>query len=198
MENSMKLIKPRPRQAAPITARRVAGFSLVELMLAVAIGYIILITALPAYSTMLHKNRIESASSQLYVSLNTARSEAVKRRTSVRVCPSTNSSSCNNAGDWSQGWIMYVDLDADDSPDSNEIIRVVDSIHGGVDMQCSDSMTDFVQFEPTGVATGNGGNTGEIRICHSNTTSKSKVIGISAIGRVSTTDRSQANCNVSS
>jgi prepilin-type N-terminal cleavage/methylation domain-containing protein len=114
---------------------RASGFTLVELLIAVAVGAIILVAALPSFSAVLHKNRISTATSQLYVSLNVARSEALKRRNAVRVCPSSNSSTCRNDGDWSDGWIIFDNTDGNGTPAAAEIIRLVDTVHGQVNMQ---------------------------------------------------------------
>jgi type IV fimbrial biogenesis protein FimT len=147
---------------------------------------------------VLHKNRISTATSQLYVSLNTARSEALKRRNAVMVCPSSNSSACRNDGDWSEGWIIFDNADDNGTPASAEIIRLVDTVHGQVDMQVENTMDAYVEFLPTGAAVGDSGNTGQFRICHSNSSSFSKAVNVSATGRVDTVDRTETNCAASS
>ena len=179
------------------TRNHESGFSAVELMIGVAVAAILLSTAVPTYSSVVHKNRISSAKTQLYVSLNAARSEALKRRSAVRVCPSADGTSCRNDGDWSDGWLIFEDVNANNAPDVAEIIRLVDGLDGEIDMQVSTALSAYIQFQPTGAATGNGGNTGEFRLCHSDSKAYSRVISVSASGRVESLSRTQADCNAS-
>jgi type IV fimbrial biogenesis protein FimT len=176
---------------------RIRGFTLVELMIAIAVGAIILVAALPSFSAVLHKNRISTATSQLYVSLNTARSEAIKRRESVSVCPSTDSSSCDTSDiDWSDGWLIFEDPDEDRLRQSGEsIIRLVESLHSGIDIAVENNVESGVKFNPTGDAFG---TFGEFRICHSNSNVSSKAIRVSATGRVESETRSRTDCNADS
>ncbi len=72
-----------------------SGFTLVEMVITVAVLGIVLAIAVPSMSAMLRSQRISTASSDVYASLIFARSEAIKRNASVRVCTS---------GDWAAGW----------------------------------------------------------------------------------------------
>jgi len=47
----------------------------------------------------------------LISALHVARSEAIKLNTSVGVCESSDGASCASTGDWSDGWIVFVDGD---------------------------------------------------------------------------------------
>ncbi|WP_265944223.1 GspH/FimT family pseudopilin [Dechloromonas sp. A34] len=85
----------------------VSGFTLIELMIAVALLGILLTLAMPSFSDMIRRMRIESAANSLSVALATARSEAVKRGRNISVCKSANSSACTTSGDWSTGWVIY-------------------------------------------------------------------------------------------
>ena len=177
--------------------KRESGFSVVELMIAVSVGAILLTQAGPSFSSVVHKNRISAATTQLYVSLNAARSEALKRRSAVRVCPSANSTSCRDDGDWSDGWLIFEDANANNAPDAAEIIQLFDGFEGDINMQVSTALFGYVQFQPTGVAVGNGGNTGEFRLCHADSNALSRVVNISASGRVNSVTRAQTDCDAS-
>lgn len=173
------------------------GFTVVEMMIGLAVGAIILITAVPSFVTLMQRNEIGSASDQLYASLATARSEAVKRRDSVRVCPSSNSSSCRNDGVWSDGWLVFSDDDGNGQPNSTaDIIKAVPStsLADGVDLGCDNAVDDGVTFAATGTA---WGNAGAFRICHANSNASSRQISISAGGRIEYSTRAQTDCNAS-
>lgn len=173
-----------------------SGYTLVELVITVALGALILVIAMPGFAAITHKNRINSAATQLYLTLNTARSEALKRRSAVRVCPSADSSSCRTDGDWSAGWLIFEDGNGNNVPDGSEIISLVNSksLHAGIEMQVTSSMASYLQFQPTGGAIGSGGNTGELKICHSNSTVYSKTVSVSATGRVDAVSQDPTNC----
>jgi len=177
--------------------KQALGLSAVELMIGLAVALIMTTMAVPSYSSAVHKNRISAVTTQLYTSLNTARSVALKRRSSVRVCPSDNGSSCRNDGEWSDGWLIFEDVNANNTPDTAEIIQLVDDLDGDINIQVAAEVSDFVQFQPTGAAIGSGGNSGQFRLCHSNSNADSRAINVSASGRVNSVKRTQADCNES-
>ncbi len=170
------------------------GLTVLELLIAVAAAAVLLSLAVPSYSSVVHKNRIAAATDLLYLSLNTARSEALKRRDPVRICPSADSTGCRNDGDWSDGWLIFNDANSNNSPDTAEIIQVVDAVEGEIMLQVSSAFSGFIQFQPTGAAFGNGGNTGEFRLCHADAESFSRRIAVSLSGRVAAHDRAQTDC----
>jgi type IV fimbrial biogenesis protein FimT len=88
---------PRTRQAR--------GFTLVELLVVVAIVAILAGLAAPSFKAMMASNRASAAASALQVSLSTARSEAVKRGADARVTVAAN----GTAGVWSNGWTVFAD-----------------------------------------------------------------------------------------
>lgn len=61
----------------------VAGFTLIELMLVVAIAAVLAIIAIPGFKSLTQSQQVKNASFDLYSSLNLARSEAIKRNSDV-------------------------------------------------------------------------------------------------------------------
>lgn len=74
------------------------GVTLVELMVAIAILGILLSLAAPSFSVVIENQRAKAAAADLYTSLVRARSEAIKRNTSMSLTP-------KGAG-WGSGWQM--------------------------------------------------------------------------------------------
>jgi type IV fimbrial biogenesis protein FimT len=120
------------------------GFTLVELVITLVVAAILLAVAVPSFTTLVKNNRMTTQINGLAVSLNLARSEAVKRGVSVTVCKRNSAGNdCNNAGNWQDGWIVFVDddmdadhaeagVDGDGSVDAGEqILRVVPALSGG-------------------------------------------------------------------
>lgn len=97
------------------TRRQHAGFSLVELVVALAVAAVLLGVGVPSFTAALKNARIGAQYSQAVRSLLLARSEAVKSGQFVVVCSRSapGSEQCGDADDWSNGWIVYVDADSE-------------------------------------------------------------------------------------
>lgn len=83
------------------------GFTLIELMATVLVAAVILTVGVPSLITFVRNNALAGAINQLSATLNYARSEAVKRDTTVCICPSSDGASCGT--NWAQGWIVYAE-----------------------------------------------------------------------------------------
>lgn len=78
------------------TRRGSAGFTIVELMVTVAVVAILATIAIPSYQAVMRSVRVRSASSELVYDLVRARSEAIKRNADVIVA--------RNPAGWDAGW----------------------------------------------------------------------------------------------
>jgi len=94
-----------PRAAG--SASRMAGFSVVELMVTVTVAAVLAAVAIPSMRTFLQNDRMWTEQNALVMSLNAARSEAIKQDVvgGVLVCASSDGLTCNTAN-WSSGWIV--------------------------------------------------------------------------------------------
>jgi type IV fimbrial biogenesis protein FimT len=79
---------------------RARGFTLTELMIALAVLGVLAAVGVPAMRDMIVGGRIRSAASDLYESMLIARSEAIKRNTEVRVVPASSG--------WAGGWTVQI------------------------------------------------------------------------------------------
>lgn len=89
----------RPRGSA-------GGFSLPELVVAVAIIGILAAAAVPAFQNMIIQSRLSSQTNDLISAIQAARGEAIRRNQQIRFCrtASTTSTDCAGAGNW-EFWI---------------------------------------------------------------------------------------------
>ncbi|MCV6610877.1 MAG: GspH/FimT family pseudopilin [Amphritea sp.] len=109
-----------------------AGFSLVELMIVVAILGILLLVVAPDFGRFLADGRVNAAKDKLISSISLARTEAIKRGEQVVICRANAAgTSCAGGGiaatseSWADGWLVFADADEDEALDVGELLRVV-------------------------------------------------------------------------
>lgn len=106
------------------------GFTLVELLVTIAVAAILLTVAVPNFQMFVLNSRMASQANDLITAFNMARSEAVKRAASVTVCASSNGTTCT--GTWAQGWIVR---DAAGTPiRAQEALGGASTLTGGADV----------------------------------------------------------------
>jgi len=121
------------------TVYRQTGFTLLELMIVVAIAGIVMAIGVPSFQSITTNNRIAANTNDLITALNLARSEAVKRSANVSVCKSADGATCTTSGDWDQGWIVYFI----DENDKMVVLRVFDSLGGNITLTSDDHVVTF-------------------------------------------------------
>ena len=94
-----------------------AGFTLLELLTAVAILGLLLAVAAPSFSGFSINQRVRSVSFDLTSDLILARSEALKRAANVRIEPKD--------GGWENGWLVRTVAGAEELNERNEVGRHV-------------------------------------------------------------------------
>ena len=129
------------------------GFTLVEVLITVAIASILLSIAAPSFSTLVKNNRISSSVSEFTGSLYLARSEAIKRGKNVTVCKSNNGSTCITTGNWEQGWITFEDPNDNAVVDNSEaasIIRIHKALPNMLTLTGNSNVRSHITYAPTG------------------------------------------------
>jgi len=150
------------RRTIPRRPGRAKGFSLVELLVTIAIAAILTGLGAPSFQKMMNANRIQTAASALQGDLMFARTEAVKRGTWVSVCPSANQTTCSGANTWHTGWIVFYDKAGNGVYDANidTILKVRAATPGGNTIVASPAPTqNAVIFNREGFTTNLGGST---------------------------------------
>lgn len=111
------------------TCGRQAGFSLIELMVTIAVAAILLGLALPSFTASIRSNRVSSAANTLLATINFARMEAMRSKETAQICPN-NKGACG--GNWSQGLLVWTDEDRSGGLNGDEVRRIVEPRSGVV------------------------------------------------------------------
>lgn len=142
------------------------GFTLVELMVAIAIMAIVIAFAVPSFEQIRNGNRLSSGANDLLTALQLARTEAIRRNRAVTFCPTNAAQAACLTGptviDEGFYW-MVIDRS------TNEVIRT-DLIKRPVEVLISPSLaarSDRVIFRADGLAYNNSGGllNGAIATC---------------------------------
>lgn len=91
--------------------RKQRGFTLIELMVVIAIVAVLATIAIPSWNRTIVSNRIRAAVNDWNISAQFARSEAARQNLPVTLCPSLNGVVCSNSG-YEVGWIVKTQLPA--------------------------------------------------------------------------------------
>lgn len=134
--------------------RNAVGFTLIELMITLAVIAVVTTIGLPALTQTLQRTRIATASHSLSATLASARSTAVMRREAVSVCPIDARQRCRMDGVWEDGWMMFRDSGRTGQPASaNDILRISDPLDETLILRTT-SGRHRARFQPDGRSTG--------------------------------------------
>ncbi|MDR2871034.1 MAG: GspH/FimT family pseudopilin [Xanthomonadaceae bacterium] len=168
--------------------RNMAGLTLPELMISLALLSLLAGLGLPSFNYLLRTQRASSAAYSLSTHFASARIAAITQRVPVTVCPSIGDLRCSNTSDWSRGWIVYRDPQRRDQPAMpQDILHEVNGpIHSSMRL-ISSTGRHRVRFQPSGLS---GGSNLRVRICAGEALLREVIVNNS--GRIRTAQQEQS------
>lgn len=162
--------------------KRIAGFTIIELMVTVTLLSVVLVLALPGFQSFIQNNRVATQANNFITALTLARSEALKRGTNVSVCASSDQATCTGA--WNQGWIVFTDnATGSNAPAINTVIQAFEALDGNPSLTEASNAT-FVRYQSSGLVSAARAFTLTISNC---TGDQQRTINVTATGQISVT-----------
>lgn len=155
------------------------GFTLLELLVTIAVSTILLTIGIPSFLRTVADNQRVSYSADVYNVLNYARSEAIAYNTKVIICKSANETACSASAQWSDGWIVFTNpAGAGTQPASDDDIL---QTHAGFKnfTLTSAALPNKVVYLPSGRAS----VPGDFLLCSNSTNVPGRSVSITSSGR---------------
>ena len=177
------------------------GFTVIELMIALAVAAVLLLLAIPSFRTLTMDKRITTQTNDFISTLVLARAEALKRVSRVTVCKSVNGTACAGSGGWEQGWIVFADADDDAIVDNGEaILQVRSTMDGDNTLLGSTNVANYISFVASGSPklTSGAFQSGTLVVCDERGAGEdARAINISVTGRSRVEFTAPATCSPS-
>lgn len=164
------------------------GFTLLEMMIALAVLAILATVGIPSFSAARASSRLTAVANEFVATVQLARSEAIKRNRVVKLCVSTDGETCAASVNWNNGWVVQT------VPDSvGEAARIIAAHQGagsGVTMKGQNSVQS-VLFSPTGL----GATPAVLTVCSTAfVVSQAREIRVTASGGARVTRTEASSC----
>ena len=113
------------------------GFTLIELMVTLAVAGVLAAIGAPVFVTLFNSNRIATVTNDYVSAVNFARSEAIKGGATTTLCMSIDGATCAVVStatptlNWASGWIVWSDRNGNNSLDTGEVLASHGAINAG-------------------------------------------------------------------
>lgn len=124
-----------------------SGFSLIELMVTIAIVSILLTLGVPSFSAVLRNITLTTQANNFVAAINLARSEAIRRNTAVTLSATASNITQHH---WESSWQIWVDSNGNGTLDNGELLRLFPDMGSGTLV----SNTSLLRFSGNGFLDG--------------------------------------------
>lgn len=168
-----------PRDLPP-ARHPMAGFTLIELMVTLTVIAVLGMVAVPSFNQAFLSNRLTGYANSFAASATYARSEAIKRNTTVTLCSSGDGAACASSGGWQQGWIVLA---------GTTVLQKQAALASGYHFTGDNSS---IVFQPTGV----GATDSTLVLCRATPSAgnQERQLRVTATGRVNITKTTLGTC----
>lgn len=157
-----------------------SGFTLIELMMVLAIAAVALTLGAPAFGRLAAQLQTRTAQGEITRALHHARHAAIMRGSRVVMCPSADGHQCQPGFAWHAGWIIALDGNHDGEPDAGApLLAVAHAVAANLRVITSAGREKII-FHADGSAPGSNAS---FTICHAPQALGTAVI-VSNVGRV--------------
>jgi type IV fimbrial biogenesis protein FimT len=153
------------------------GFSLIELLMGLAIAGIVLQLVSPAFAAVTESNRREQAAQSLFSAVRTARTEAIARHQRVVIHAIDD--------DWGQGWRIILDISGKGHEDSSNPLLVERQSGTRVPIFGNQNVRTAIRFSPLGEPLHGGFQAGTLHICAAREPVSQYQVVLASSGRIS-------------
>lgn len=172
------------------------GFTLLELLMVLAIAIILLTIGMPAWQSLVERMQIGNWQRQFHGALNYTRSHAIHSGTLTTICARGGNGGCAaDGGNWQRGWLIFEDggghgdcqPDADGKVCSDSGARILRMNEGPEDLHIvnNHNIARRVRYNAMGLSYG---YTGRFTFCAEQDGVADKGLVIANTGRVRSTD----------
>ena len=187
----------------PLRTERAHGFTLLELVVTMAIAAVLMMVAVPSFVNFQRNSQLTSLTNSLVASIYAARGEAMKTGLNAFVVPTANGS------DWKTGWIVFVDnnMDGSFSADDDTLLQTQPALEGYFTVSgtgSADETPAYIMFSGSGYSKIKSGGFGALTfsiarddVSTSATYEQTRRITIGSTGRLRTckpSSATDANC----
>lgn len=179
------------------------GFSLIELIVTIALVAVLMSLALPAMQTTTRKNQVNTEVNRLIGELLYARNQAVTRSRVVTLCRSTDAVGCGGgaSGRYDSGWMTYAapaPRVAYSNSGSFELLRVGEGASTKIEIRSSGAQAPtFISYLPSGRVDPVVAGPIVLTVCYSGVSTvqvPGKRITITVSGKPSVSEMTPSNC----
>lgn len=133
---------------------RIAGMTLIELMIVLAVMAVLLALAVPSFVDMTQRNRVASEINGFVGDLQFARAEAIKKGFPITICASDAAGAACSGTTWQNGWIVFDDPNGNKTVDAGETVLRKQSKWSGSDTFTASGSTAAISYSRDGFAMG--------------------------------------------
>ena len=160
--------------------RKQNGFTMIELLTAVAISSITLTFGVSSMQTLVVEQRVDSYAGNILQSVHNARQHAILKGKPITLCASEDGQNCSE--NWSLGHLIFIDHNGNRELDEEDKILNHSSGSNTSDPVYwrSFRVADTLQFLPTGITNHQNGT---FTICGKNEVERARAVIVTKTGR---------------